>query len=232
MLRLCLCALLVCVGCSGRKINESSASVPKEQDTVAVQATEEVIEPPDSVYRLKTRIPGVFILQSFYPDVFRLETVRKTDGREEPIDSLFGYPDSFVPSEKIVYDPANDWYTYLSVGTGTGHFSKHRCIVGVTKGGFRELFSWEEYISDIDVEGDPTHCQSIENTVLEMSPKRIRLLSKYEDGVIGKGDRVRPTRTLTDTATFLSDPATGVFSWHRSSNPDFVRFWREWWYPE
>jgi hypothetical protein len=232
MLRLWLCALLVCVGCSGRKINESSANVPKERDTVAVQAAEENIHKPDSVYRQKTRIPGVFILQAFYPDIFRLETVRTKNGREEPIDSIFGYSDPFVPSEKIVYDPANDWYTYLSVGTGTGHFSKHRCILRVTKGGFRELFSWQESISDIDVDGDPTHCQSIENAVLEMDRKRIRLLATYEDGVIGKDDRIRNTRTMTDTATFLSDPATGVFSWYRSSNPAFVRFWKEWSYPE
>lgn len=187
----------------------------------------DTINCPDSIYTTQVQDSTLYLTQSFYGsgNPILINLIRIHPHSFNISDSLINYwaSDMYKP-EHLSYDTIMDWFVYTDEGSGTNHFSLTKNIVRIENDRFIKIFSYPEYISDMNPDENPMTSTSLKTKVIEISKKKIIILSTFEKGYLNN-KKIKVTRTSQDVTTFVYSDSCYCYKWLNSSKSRFKDYW-------
>jgi hypothetical protein len=206
--------------------HDKIASLSSESTSAEI---EEYTDPIDSIHVIDLK-NNFSIEQQFSPMIIQYTLLKKAGNSVARLDSISTYrsEDFYYKQGKLSYDFKNDWCVFGSTDSGSNNSVVEMYYVRASDNRLKIIFEYNSVDSYVETESEPTTFSFLETAVLSANKKQIVLKSTYsfneldEEGKEVDDDGLK----LEDKATFMFNPATGVFEFENNTNPRFSKIWK------
>jgi hypothetical protein len=223
---LLITVLLLLIQCRFKApIDKKEAPLSRESTSAETTQSDEVID-STHVVDLKNNYS---IEQQFSAMNIQYTLVKKAGGAVSRLDSITTYhgEDYYYKRRKLSYDFKNDWCVFGGSDCGSNDCAATLYYVRVTDNRLKIILEYDAVASYVETESEPTTFSYLETSVLSADKKRIVLKSTYSFKELDEeGGEINDGVNLTDKATFMFNPVTGVFEFGKCDNPRFLKLWK------
>jgi hypothetical protein len=185
-------------------------------------------EPIDSTHIVDLK-NNYCIEQQFSGMTSQYTLVKKAGDAVSRLDSIRTYhgEDYYYKRRKLRYDFNNDWCVFGGSDCGSNDCAATLYYVRVTDNRLKIILEYNAVSSYVETESEPNTFSYMETAVVSANKKQLVLKSSYSFNELNdEGEEIDDGLNLTDEATFMFDPVTGVFEFEKCTNPRFTKIWK------